>query len=418
MKSAALGLALLALAATGCGNEKSASPAEASSCADVFYEGDGQPDAIVVSDLPRRGFGQATSTLMVEAIKFVLRERRFKAGDFQIGYQSCNDTVGDEPYDRGLCERNAKAYVAADDVLGVIGPWNSGCAIVQLPILSRKRAGPLALVSPANTYTGLTRKTPGAGDAPEVYYPDGVRNYVRLVPPDDEEGTAVALLAKQLGAKRAVVVAVADDYAQGVSRPFLATARGLGLNAREFEWRPQKTYSQLARRVAKRRPQFVYLAGVPNLNGRRLLEDLRAELGPNVPFVGTAAFFMPDTTELGPAAEGMRIAAVGMPAERLPPAGQSFLRDFGKPAFAVRQGYGAPEAAQSAEVLLDAIGRSDGSRESVVDELFRTRVQNGILGSFAFDRNGDITPAAVGFFEVEDGKAVVDRVVRVPDQAD
>jgi hypothetical protein len=65
-------------------------------------------------------------------------------------------------------------------------------------------------------------------------------------------------------------------------------------------------------------------------------------------------------------------------------------------------------------VLLDAISRSDGSRASVVDELFKTEVENGILGSFRFDRNGDIDPAAVGFFKIEDGKIVVDRVVRVP----
>jgi hypothetical protein len=49
-----------------------------------------------------------------------------------------------------------------------------------------------------------------------------------------------------------------------------------------------------------------------------------------------------------------------------------------------------------------------------VKELFRTDVKNGILGSFRFDRNGDIDPAGVGFFRVEDGKVVVDRVVRVP----
>jgi ABC-type branched-subunit amino acid transport system substrate-binding protein len=158
----------------------------------------------------------------------------------------------------------------------------------------------------------------------------------------------------------------------------------------------------------------VYLAGLPSLNGRRLLEDLRAELGRDVLFVGSAGFFMPRPGELGPAADGMLIALGGVPSEKLPAAGRSFLRAYGKPAYDQRQGYGAPEAAQSAEVLLDAISRSDGSRASVVDELFKTEVKNGILGSFEFDPNGDIDPAAVGFFRVEDGKIVVDRVVRVP----
>ena len=73
-----------------------------------------------------------------------------------------------------------------------------------------------------------------------------------------------------------------------------------------------------------------------------------------------------------------------------------------------------PGAAQAAAILLDAIGRSDGTRASVVRELFASRVVDGILGSFSFDRFGDIVPAPVGVYRFGDGKLVVDRVVRAP----
>jgi ABC-type branched-subunit amino acid transport system substrate-binding protein len=84
------------------------------------------------------------------------------------------------------------------------------------------------------------------------------------------------------------------------------------------------------------------------------------------------------------------------------------------------------ETAQAAEALLAAIARSDGSRGSVTVELRRLEIENGILGSFRFDRNGDITPASFTVFRVTGGRkrapelpeglggAVVDRVVRVP----
>lgn len=84
-----------------------------------------------------------------------------------------------------------------------------------------------------------------------------------------------------------------------------------------------------------------------------------------------------------------------------------------------------PEAAQAAEALLAAIARSDGTRASVNLELRQLRVENGILGSFRFDRNGDIDPAKFTIFRITgkpnpdpnlsafDG-AVVDRIVRVP----
>ncbi len=110
----------------------------------------------------------------------------------------------------------------------------------------------------------------------------------------------------------------------------------------------------------------------------------------------------------------MLVTLPGVPAEELPPAGRAFLGEFGQPAFVERGFLGAPEAAQAAEVLIDAIGRSDGSRASVVDELFATEVENGILGTFSFDRFGDIDPAAVGVYRFEGGKIVADSVVRVP----
>jgi branched-chain amino acid transport system substrate-binding protein len=413
VKSAAIALALLALAAAGCGGQahSAASPVESRSCSDVVYAGDGEPDALVVSDLPRRGYGQATSALMIEAIKFVLQRRQYRAGDLRVGYQSCNDTVGDEPFDRGLCERNAKSYAAAEDVIGVIGPWNSGCAALQIPVLSRKSVGPLAMISPANTYTGLTLKTPGA---PRGLYPDGLRNYVRVVPPDNQQGRAVALLASRLGAKSVVSITAPGAYGEGLSGPFIASAQGMGLKAKDFEWARSTTYVPLARQVVLQKPQVVYLAGLPSLNGKRLLADLRANLDTDVVFVGSDAWLTVAPSDLGRTGEGLLIAFGGVPAEELPAEGRSFLRAFGKPAFDLRQGYGAPEAAQATEVLLDAIGRSDGSRVSVVDELFKARVKDGILGSFTFDRNGDIDPAGVGLFRIRNGKVVVDRVVRVP----
>ena len=46
--------------------------------------------------------------------------------------------------------------------------------------------------------------------------------------------------------------------------------------------------------------------------------------------------------------------------------------------------------AQAAQVMLEAIARSNGTRASVVKEMFKTNVKNGIMGTFRFDRNGDI----------------------------
>src|SRR5512133_703643 len=240
VKSAAAVLVASGALLVGCDNNHAVEPVASRSCTELFYAGDDKPDVIVVSDLPRRGFGAENTKLMVDAIEYVLRRRNFRAGDYRVGYQSCNDSLGDEPYDEHLCRRNARAYVATADVVGVIGPYNSGCAEVQIPIVSRKAAGPLAMISPANTFIGLTVAAAGA----RRLYPDGIRSYVRVVTHDVAQGSAAAQVASGLPARRVALVHqdFADAYARELSLAFRDSARGLGLEVRQFKWAPLKSY--------------------------------------------------------------------------------------------------------------------------------------------------------------------------------
>jgi branched-chain amino acid transport system substrate-binding protein len=409
--AAALLVLVAAFAAACSGGDGGVDPVASKQCSTLLYEGEGEPDVVVVSDLPRRGIGAKTTKAMVDAIEFVLRKRTFRAGELGVGYQSCNDTVGDQPYDPPLCRRNARAYVAADDVVGVIGPWNSGCAIEQIPIVSRRDAGPLAMISPSNTYHALTR-----GRSSRRLYPDGVRSYLRVVTHDHAQGIAAAHLAKRLGARRVVVLHqdFGDEYVRALAESFLAAARGLELETHAVEWARQESYARLAAYVAALRPDVVYLAGLTQVNGKTLVEDLRATLPRDTVLVAPDSFAAQDIAqELGRAGEGLLATVPGIPPEVLPPPGRRFVREFG--ATVVESGpLGAPEAAQAAEVLLDAIGRSDGTRASVVEELFATKIRNGILGSFSFDSRGDIDPAPVGIYRFQDGRIVGETVVRAP----
>ena len=408
--AAVLVVLLAALAAACAGDDDGVEPVASRQCAPLLYEGEGQPDVIVVSDLPRRGIGAETTELMVGAIEFVLRKREFQAGELRVGYQSCNDTVGDEPFDPSLCRRNAVAYVDNEDVVGIVGPWNSACAELQIPIVSRREAGPLAMISPSNSYEGLTRPP-----ASEPLYADGVRSYVRVVALNAAQGAASAYIAKGLGARRAVVLdqTVEAAYAHPLTASFLAATRTLGIDTTRIEWPVRRDYVALAAAVAAAHPDVVYLAGLTQGNANRLVKDLRAEL-PDVQLLAPDGFANSDVAQgLGPAGERMLVTVAGIPAELLPRAGKAFVREFGT-AVDEPASLGAPEAAQSTEVLLDAIARSDGTRASVVEELFATEVENGILGSFTFDRFGDIDPAPIGVYRFENGEIVAHDVVRTP----
>ncbi|HJR94003.1 MAG TPA: hypothetical protein VJ807_01105 [Gaiellaceae bacterium] len=391
------------------GGDSGVEPVAITACGPLVYEGEGEPDVVVVSNMPLRGRFVPHTPGLVDAIAFVLRKREFRAGELRVGFQSCDDTVAGDP-DAGQCTRNARAFVNAESVVGVIGPFLSGCAELQIPIVSRTAAGPLAMVSPANTSSGLTR----GPDALRLY-PDGVRSYARVVTHDEAQAATAAHIARRLGARRVAVLAqrgVDDPYVAQLTPSFRATARSLGIEERTFDWPFQERYTELAASIAAFRPEAVYLVGLTEGNADTLIKDLKAAL-PDVAIITPDSFAAEDMArELGPVGNGLITTVPGVPTSLLAPAGQRFLKE--SDAVIVGTGTGPPEAAQATEVLLDAIARSDGTRASVVEELFATKVENGILGSFTIDELGDIDPAPVGVYRYEDGKIVTDGVFYPP----
>jgi ABC-type branched-subunit amino acid transport system substrate-binding protein len=230
------------------------------------------------------------------------------------------------------------------------------------------------------------------------------------------QGAASAKLATDLSARRAVVLHqdLRDDYVRALAEDFDTAARTLGLETVRVPWPVLNDYSKLAASVAAAQPDVVYLAGLTQDNAKTLVEDLRAALPPGVELIAPDGFaFSSVAQELRAAGEGMLVTNTSVPSELLPPAGEQLIREFGH-----RVGeagfLGAPEAAQATEVLLDAIARSDRTRASVVEELFATKVESGIRGSFSFDRFGDIVPAPIGVYRFENGKIVAHDVVRLP----
>ena len=132
---------------------------------------------------------------------------------------------------------------------------------------------------------------------------------------------------------------------------------------------------------------------------------------------------MADTLEIvGAAAHGMFVTVQGVPTDRLGLGGLALLEEL-RAAEPELDDYWALYGAQTAEVLLDAIARSDGSRASVLEELCATEVEDGIIGSFGFDSRGDTTAASIAILRVDgDGPglshlsdfaegATVDRVI-------
>src|SRR6187402_2900637 len=206
-----------AFVAAGCGGGGGGGAPEAlpsSSCTAIEYKGDGDPDYIIASDLPLQGSSRTQTEQMVAAIRYQLEQQDWKAGDYNIGYQSCDDaTAQAAKWDSGKCSSNANAYAANDKVIGVIGTFNSGCAAIEIPVLNQAANGGIAMMSPANTFVCLTEGGPGCEDTePDKYYPTGNRNYTRVVPHDAYQGAAVAEFMQEQGVKSVYVLNDKEAY--------------------------------------------------------------------------------------------------------------------------------------------------------------------------------------------------------------
>jgi branched-chain amino acid transport system substrate-binding protein len=387
-------VAALALVASGCGSKKSSNSntntsgggggsvtaLPASSC-QAIYQGSSKPDFIIASDLPLQGSSRTQTIEMTKAMKFTLKQHNFKAGSYNIGYQSCDDSTAQAgKWDSGKCSANGHAYANNKKVIGVVGTFNSGCAEIIIPILNRAPDGPVGMVSPANTYVGLTHGGPGtAAGEPDKYYPNGKRNYIRIVAADDYQGASNAMLAKQLGYKSVFIFNDKEAYGLGVATDFRNSAKKLGLKIAGFTaWDPKaSSYEALANKVKQSGADVVYLGGLECENGSKLIKDLRGTLG-------------------------AYISVAGQPNDKLGPKGKKFVKDFGAEIGSEPNPYSA-YGAQTMEVMLNAVANSGGSRGKVADNLLHTKVKDGILGNFSINENGDTTSNPVTQYKLLKG---------------
>ncbi len=417
-------IGVLAFAAAGCGGDDDggggggATALPSASCGPIRYEGDGEPEFLIASDLPLQGANRSLTTEMADSIEFVLKGRDWKAGDYTIGYQSCDDSTAQSgSWDSAKCSSNARAYANNESVIGIVGTFNSGCAKLEIPVANRAPDGPLAMVSPANTYPGLTISGPGTESGePDNYYPTGSRNYARVVWNDQFQGAASAQLAKELGLKKVYVLTDKETYGNGVANLFVRYAKELGIEVAPSApqaWDKNATsYDAIASRVKSSGADGIFLGGIICNNGGKLIKDLRAGVGPDVKILAPDGFTPISATieGAGEASEGMYITQPGLPADQLKGEGKTFVDEFTAEIGKAPNPYTA-YAAQAASVLLDSIADSDGTRKSVSEGLFNRDVTDGILGNFKIDENGDTTLGIVSVYQIKDQKETFDKTI-------
>jgi branched-chain amino acid transport system substrate-binding protein len=408
-------IAVLAFAAVGCGGDDDggdgggdgggAVEALPSASCGPIRKGSEEPQALIASDFPLQGANRALTTEMADAIEYILEQQDWKAGDTVLGYQSCDDSTAQAgSWDSAKCSANARAYANNASVIGIIGTFNSGCAKLEIPIANRES---LAMVSPANTYPGLTEGGPGteAGE-PDNYYPTGTRNYARVVWNDQFQGAANAQYAQELGLTKVFVLNDSETYGAGIANLFVQYAEKLGIEIlANQKWDKGATsYESLASRIRSSGADAVFLGGIVCNNGGKLIKDIKAG-APDVQLIGPDGWTPISATieGAGAASNDMYITQPGVPIDQLTGAGKEFADGFTEQFGKAPNPYTA-YAAQAAQVLLTAIEKGGTDRAAVSSALFETDVTDGIIGSFQIDENGDTTLGTVSVYQVKNGE--------------
>ena len=218
--------------------------------------------------------------------------------------------------------------------------------------------------------SGLTHDAPWNDPGePNIYYPTKIRNYARVATSDDYQGPFAADLLKKLKKTRVYILHDNQTFGKGVANAFRSRANKIDLNVEGFEpWDAKAaSYEAIGERIKATGAKSVYLAGIVCNNGVKLIKDIGAVLGKGVTLAAPDGFTPYSATAgAGAAAQGMYISYAGVPLSLLGAKGKAFLKAFAKyQGRSVVDPY-AVYAAQTAQIMLNAIGNSNGSRLSVV----------------------------------------------------
>ncbi len=364
------------------------------------------------SELPRQGSSKGQSDTIVNAIKFAIEKRGGVVDGWTIKYTDQDDSTAEA----GKWTQERATSLATDasstnDLVGYIGTFNSGAAKIVIPILCK--AG-ITMVSPANTYPGLTKPGKGEADEPQKYYPDGCKhNYFRVVPADDLQGDAGANWAKSLGVSKVYVLDDTEIYGKGIADVFDKSAQALGMTVLGHDQAPGKAtdYKALAAKIAATNPQLVYYGGITQNNAGQLWKDLRSAM-PNVALMGPDGIYEDAFIKAaGDAAEGTYLTFGGTTADQYTGAAATFRDDYKKKYGSDLEVY-TIYGYEAANVLLASIEKASQAgakdvaalRKCTLDQMGKVKDFQGVLGTWSFDANGDTTLKVFSGTQVKGGK--------------
>ena len=397
-------IAALSVGLAACGSSNSSS-------------GSGGSTVDVYSSLPLQGASKAQTGALQQGIALAFDKAGNKAGDTKIKYTSLDDSTAQAGnWDPAQVAANARKAAQDKAAVAYIGEFNSGASAISIPILNQ--AG-LGMISPANTYPGLTTSEPGTEPGePEKYYPTGKRNYARIVPRDKIQAAALVQQFQDDGCKSLAIANDKETYGAGLARIVVLDANAVNLkNSNTGIQKDSPNYRSYAAGLKAAGVDCFLFSGVTANGAVQINKDVAAAL-PNAKLYGPdgtceSGFTNPKSKGI-PASLAPRFkCTVATLAIKDTPGGAQFLKDFqakynvSNPDPYAIYGYAA------GQLVLDTIKAGGTTKSDFITKLFATKDIESVLGTYSIDANGDTSLTDYGLYKVgPDGNPQFEKAIK------
>ena len=336
-------------------------------------------------------FSQPRGASMLRAAQLAVNQINANRG---IRGRKVELRILDDSGNEDTAVRVAEQLYADPAVVAVVGHLSSGASLAAARVYGGG-ATPTPMISPSASSPDLS------GISPYVF---------RVCPSDLQHGPQLARFAWQtLGARRAGIIYLNNDYGRGVRRTFAAEFARLGGTVLEADpYIPATPSLEPYFSRMRRSGADVLLLAAERPGAELALREMRS-LGLRWPVLGGDALTGIEAD--GALAEGIRLSSAYLP-DRRDERNVTFVADYARAFPGQRPDHRGAGTYDIVLLLARAIERAGADRRAIRDYLARVgRGQaafEGVTGTIAFDGKGDAAGKTAVIGVVRNGRLVTE----------
>ena len=337
-------------------------------------------------------FSQPRGGSMLRGAELAIEQINAKGG---VGGRPLKLRIADDSGSEATAVRVAQKLYEDATVIAVVGHLSSPPTRAAARIYGGGST-PVAMISPSASSPNLS----------------GISSYFfRVCPTDLQHGPQLARFAwQQLGARRAAVIYINNDYGRGVRHAFAAEFTRQGgtvLEADPYVATTQSLEPYLSR-ILRNGGVDVLMLAAERPGAELVLREMRA-LGLRWPVIGGDA--LTGIEAAGGLADGVHLSSAYLP-DRKEDRNATFVADYARAYQGQQPDHRGAGAYDIVFLLARAIDEAGAGRRAVRDYLARVGrgkpPLEGVTGTIGFDDRGDVPGKEVVIGVVRDGRLVTE----------